>query len=53
MDKMKFEMREGEQLVQYLKEHPEISDVLFTGGDSMIMKASMFSVYTDALLDAK
>jgi len=53
MDKMKFAMREGEQLVQYLKEHPEISDVLFTGGDPMIMKASMFSVYTDALLDTK
>jgi KamA family protein len=53
MDEMKFAMREGEQLVQYLKEHPEISDVLFTGGDPMIMKASMFSVYTDTLLDAK
>jgi len=53
MDEMKFALREGEQLVQYLKEHPEISDVLFTGGDPMIMKASMFSVYTDALLDAK
>jgi len=53
MDEMKFAMRGGEQLVQYLKEHPEISDVLFTGGDPMIMKASMFSVYTDALLDAK
>jgi len=53
MDEMKFAMREGEQLVQYLKEHPEISDVLFTGGDPMVMKASMFSVYTDALLDAK
>ena len=53
MDEMKFAMREGEQLVQYLREHPEISDVLFTGGDPMIMKASMFSVYTDALLDAK
>jgi len=53
MDEMKFAMKEGEQLVQYLKEHPEISDVLFTGGDPMIMKASMFSVYTDALLDAR
>jgi len=53
MDEMKFAMREGEQLVQYLKEHPEITDVLFTGGDPMIMKASMFSTYTDTLLDAK
>ena len=52
MDEMKFAMREGEQLVQYLTEHPEISDVLFTGGDPMIMKAKMFSTYIDALLDA-
>jgi L-lysine 2,3-aminomutase len=52
MDEMKFAMREGEQLVQYLTEHPEISDVLFTGGDPMIMKAKMFSTYVDALLEA-
>ena len=52
MDEMKFAMKEGEQLVQYVREHPEISDVLFTGGDPMIMKASMFGVYVDALLDA-
>jgi len=52
MDEMKFAMREGEQLVQYLKEHPEISDILFTGGDPMIMKASLFATYIDKLLDA-
>jgi KamA family protein len=52
MDDMKFAMREGEQLVQYLKEHPEISDVLFTGGDPMIMKAKIFSSYIDALLES-
>ncbi len=52
MDEMKFAMREGEQLVQYLIEHPEISDVLFTGGDPMIMKAKMFSTYVDSLLEA-
>ena len=52
MDEMKFAMREGEQLVQYLTEHPEISDVLFTGGDPMIMKAKMFLTYIDALLEA-
>ena len=53
MDEMKFAMQEGEQLVQYLKEHPEISDVLFTGGDPMIMKAKIFSKYADILIDAK
>lgn len=53
MDEMKFAMQEGQQLVQYVKEHPEITDVLFTGGDPMIMKAKMFSKYVDALIDAK
>ena len=53
MDEMKFAMREGEQLVQYLTEHPEITDVLFTGGDPMIMKAKIFSKYIDTLIEAK
>ena len=52
MDEMKFAMQEGEQLVQYIREHPEITDVLFTGGDPMIMKAKIFSKYVDAIIDA-
>ena len=52
MDEMKFAMREGQQLVQYVKEHPKITDILFTGGDPMIMKAKMFSTYIDTILDA-
>ena len=52
MDDMKFAMKGGEQLVQYLTEHPEITDVLFTGGDPMIMKAKMFRNYARALIDA-
>ena len=52
MDEMKFAMQEGEALAQYVKEHPEISDILFTGGDPMIMKASLFAAYIDKLLDA-
>jgi len=52
MDEMKFAMQEGEALAQYVKEHPEVSDILFTGGDPMIMKASLFSAYIDKLLDA-
>ena len=53
MDEMKFAMQEGEQLVQYVSEHPEISDILFTGGDPMIMKAKIFSKYIDSLIEAK
>lgn len=52
MDEMKFAMKESESLVQYVKEHPEITDILFTGGDPMVMKARMFRTYVDALLDA-
>ncbi|HET6517061.1 MAG TPA: lysine 2,3-aminomutase [Nitrosopumilaceae archaeon] len=52
MDEMKFAMKEGDQLVQYVSEHPEISDILFTGGDPMIMKAKMFKTYIDKLLEA-
>lgn len=52
MDEMKFAMKEGEQLVQYVQEHPEISDILFTGGDPMIMSARMFGAYVDTLLGA-
>ena len=53
MDEMKFAMQEGQQLVQYVSEHPEITDILFTGGDPMIMKARIFSKYIDALIEAK
>ncbi|HXV50613.1 MAG TPA: lysine 2,3-aminomutase, partial [Nitrosopumilaceae archaeon] len=52
MEEIKFAMRESEFLVQYLREHQEISDVLFTGGDPMIMKAKVFSTYVESLLDA-
>jgi KamA family protein len=52
MDELKFAMKETELLVQYLKEHPEIRDVLFTGGDPMIMKTKILARYIDSLLDA-
>ena len=52
MEELKFAMHEIELLVRYLREHPEVSDVLFTGGDPMIMNAKVFSRYIDALLDA-
>lgn len=45
-------MREGEHLVQYLKEHPEVTDVLFTGGDPMVMNSDIWKNYLEGLLDA-
>ena len=52
MDGVKFAARESADLVNYLKQHPEVTDVLFTGGDPMIMSAKVFSAYVTPLLEA-
>lgn len=52
MDDHKFATRETEKLIAYLKDHPEITDVLFTGGDPMVMKAGILKRYIQPLLDA-
>jgi len=51
MDELKFAMKEIDLLVAYIKEHREVTDVLFTGGDPMIMKSKIFRAYAEALLD--
>ncbi len=52
IDELKFAMKESELLVDYLKEHPEVTDVLFTGGDPMILKANVLASYIEPLLEA-
>ena len=49
---LKFATRQAEMLVEYLRAHPEISDVLFTGGDPMIMNATSLATYIEPLLVA-
>ena len=51
MDEWKFAMKETELLTRYLKSHEEVTDLLFTGGDPMIMKNKIFASYVDALID--
>ncbi|MCC6269850.1 MAG: lysine 2,3-aminomutase, partial [Microbacteriaceae bacterium] len=51
IDELKFANNEIEQLVGYLKEHKEVSNVLFTGGDPMIMSARHLRSYIEPLLD--
>ncbi|MGB0431355.1 MAG: KamA family radical SAM protein [Bacteroidia bacterium] len=50
IDELKFAMKETDLLVGYLKEHPDVTDVLFTGGDPMVMKAEKFASYIDPLI---
>jgi KamA family protein len=50
MEDQKFAMKEIDLMVAYLKEHKEITDVLFTGGDPMVMKARILNTYIEPLL---
>lgn len=52
LDELKFIEKEASVLVGYLRRHPEITDVLFTGGDPMVMRTKVLARYVDALLDA-
>lgn len=52
LDEYKFATKEIEKLIEYLKDHPKITDILFTGGDPMVMKASILERYIQPLLDA-
>jgi KamA family protein len=52
MDEMKFAMRESELIIKYLQENPQITDLLFTGGDPMIMRTRIFKKYIDDILAA-
>lgn len=53
MEGMKFAMKETDQLIDYLRLHPEVTDVLFTGGDPMIMRTKILRSYIEPLLEAE
>lgn len=52
MEDLKFASKEAELLVKYVKKHKEVTDVLFTGGDPMIMKTKHLETYIRPLLEA-
>lgn len=53
MPDLKFATQEAEQLVDYLRQHPKVTNVLFTGGDPMVMRAQNLSAYIEPLLAAR
>ncbi|MEO1263726.1 MAG: lysine 2,3-aminomutase [Bacteroidota bacterium] len=53
MNELKFAMRDTKLIIKYLKAHPNITDILFTGGDPLIMKTKVIAKYLDALVEAK
>jgi KamA family protein len=52
LNELKFASNDAEVLVQYVAEHPEVSDVLFTGGDPLLMKTNILDTYIRPLLEA-
>jgi KamA family protein len=50
MEEMKFDARESSELVSYLATHPDVTDVLITGGDPMIMNTRSLAEFIEPLL---
>lgn len=48
---LRFATREIEPIVAYLKANPQVTDVLFTGGDPMIMKTRLLERYIEPILE--
>lgn len=50
-DELRFAQKEADSLFNYLGEHPEVSDILMTGGDPMVMKTRSLAQYLVPLTD--
>ncbi len=48
---LKFARKETQQVIEYIKKHPKVSDVLFTGGDPMTMSADILRAYIEPFLE--
>ncbi|MDR8414564.1 lysine 2,3-aminomutase [Nonomuraea sp. 3-1Str] len=48
---LKFASDDIEQMVRYIRRHPEVTSVLITGGDAMIMGEPVLKRYLEPLLD--
>lgn len=48
---LRFAARETAPLVRYLRAHPEVTDVLLTGGDPLVLSARLLRAYIAPLLD--
>ncbi len=50
VDKLRFSGHDVETLATYLVGHPEVSDVLFTGGDPMVMSSAVLRRFVEPFL---
>lgn len=50
-DELRFAQKEAGSLFDYLADHEEVSDILMTGGDPMIMRTKSLAQYLEPLTD--
>lgn len=50
IEDLRFACKEAEPLADYVRAHPEVTSVLFTGGDPMVMKTGVLRRYVEPLL---
>jgi KamA family protein len=50
---LKFSMREIEKVIAYIRQEECINEILFTGGDPMVMDPATLTKYIHALINAK
>ncbi|HHQ69601.1 MAG TPA: lysine 2,3-aminomutase [Halothiobacillaceae bacterium] len=50
---LKIASKEADKLLAYLAEHPNITDLLMTGGDPMVMKTKHLAPYLEGMLAPK
>jgi KamA family protein len=50
LEGLKFASKQSELLQEYLKCNPKVTDILFTGGDPLIMSSNLLNKYIDPLL---
>ena len=52
ISELKFASIDVEVLIDYIKAHPTITDILFTGGDPLVMSAKLLRAYVEPILKA-
>jgi L-lysine 2,3-aminomutase len=52
MDELKFASRQAEHLSEYVSNNKGVTDVLFTGGDPLIMKTKILETYIRPLIES-
>ena len=52
MDELKFAAKQTKELTTYVEQHSEVTDILITGGDPLVMKTRKLASYVEPILES-